>query len=183
MSQKDKQIVIPLEDLITVDTTEQNVEKQARGFILGSQTFAKQKQLRQKLEEKVTKRIGTKGKYLVDKLFELIEGVYLVEKHKHPTKVRGVEVRYYKVPPSLQAIIYALDRVLGKPKQVSEHTEEKKGLIIVENIIRTLATSEPATKNDDKRFEDKLIREGEYRETFGEGKSREDTTVGERVNT
>lgn len=131
---------IPPSEMTVVDASDQHVERMARGFILGTRTVARRKDIRDKLEEKVTKRIGHKGKYLVDKLFELIEGVQIVQKEGTH------EVRYYKVPPNLNAIIYALDRVLGKPKQVSEHSEEKKGIILVEHVIRNLA-GQPYVKN------------------------------------
>ena len=107
---------------------------------MGSQAIGRRKEIREVLEDKVTKRIGRKGKYLVDKLFELIDGVYTVQKEN------GKEIRFYKVPPQLNAIVYALDRVLGKPKQFTEHSEEKKGLILVEHVIRNLANN-PYAKN------------------------------------
>ena len=148
-----KEILVPLEDLKAVDVSDRNVERMARGFIMGTQSIARRRDIRAKLEEKVTHRIGKKGKYLVDKLFELIEGVYIVDKKKG---VRGqaVEVRYYQVPPNLTAIVYALDRVLGKPKQVSEHSEEKKGIILVEHVIKNMAANPYNKKNEDGTGED-----------------------------
>jgi len=118
---------------IPKEVTSEHIEKMARGFILGTQSLKQRKDVRMRLEERVTKRIGSKGKYLVDKIFELIDGVYIVD------KVGGKEVRYYKVPPNLAAIIYALDRVLGKPKAHIEKEETKKGIYVVESIIRNLA--------------------------------------------
>src|SRR3990167_8903453 len=100
-----------------VDVSEQRLERLARGYFLGSKAVGRRKDVRQLLENRVVQKIGGNGKYLVDKLFELIDGVYVVDKLK---EVKGKEeVRYYKVPPNLNAIIYALDRVLGKPKQLS----------------------------------------------------------------
>lgn len=119
---------------VVVDVSERNIERMARGFIMGTESLGRRKEIRERLEERVTKRIGGKGKYLVDKLFELIDGVYIID------KAGGKEIRYYKVPPNLTAIIYALDRVLGKPKQHIEKKEEKKGIYVVETIIRNLAT-------------------------------------------
>lgn len=126
-------IDIPLNELEVVDVSNKAVEKMARGFILGSKAIGNRSDIRSKLEEKVTKKIGVKGKYLVDKLFELIEGIYIVDKKG------GKEIRYYQIPPSLPAITYALDRVLGKPVVRSESMEEKKGVMVVEHIIRNLA--------------------------------------------
>jgi hypothetical protein len=121
------------------DNTEANVERTARAFIAGVTRVARHRDIRGDLEEKVTKRIGQKGKYLVDKLFELIEGVYLTDKiGKH-------EIRYYKKPPNLQAIVYALDRVLGKPTQHVEQSDAKKGIYVVEAIIKNLAGGAPVS--------------------------------------
>ena len=104
-------------EIISEDVSEQRLEKLARGYFVGSQAVGRKKDIRQLLENRVVQKIGGKGKYLVDKLFELIDGVYMVDRLK---EVKGKEeVRYYKVPPNLNAIIYALDRVLGKPKQLS----------------------------------------------------------------
>ena len=125
-----------------VDTTDQAVERAARGFILGSDRQGKHREVRQKLEDQVVKRIGHKGKYLTDKLFELIEGIYVIEKHK----VAGMpEIRYYKTPPNLQAITYALDRVLGKPTLSVPENRQKQGITLVESIIKDLANDTVTT--------------------------------------
>jgi hypothetical protein len=126
-------VEIPLKELEVVDVSDKNVEKIARGYILGSKAIGRRKEVRQQLEERVIKRIGRKGKHLTDKLFELIEGVYIISKDDK----KGI--KYYQVPPNLQAIIYALDRVLGKPAVKSKDSEERKGIMVVESIIRNLA--------------------------------------------
>lgn len=131
-----KEVLIPLSELETVDVSDRHVEKMAQGFIMGTQAIGRRKEVRELLEDKVVKRIGKKGKYLTDKLFELIEGVYVVDNRG---KKDGREIRYYQVPPSLNAIIYALDRVLGKPTARTETNETKKGVVVVEHIIRSLA--------------------------------------------
>src|SRR3990167_9286822 len=92
----------PFAELTTLDVSEQHLEKMARGFIMGSQTVGRRNEIRELLEEKVTKKIGRKGKYLTDKLFELIEGVYVVDKRGGKN---GRDIRYYQVPPNLNAII------------------------------------------------------------------------------
>lgn len=125
-------------DIVVEDISDKKIEHMARGFIMGTQAIGRRREIREVLEERVTKRIGRKGKYLTDKLFELIDGIYTVQKES------GREIRYYKVPPNLTAIIYALDRVLGKPKQFTEHSEEKRGIMVVEHIIRNLAGDKPA---------------------------------------
>lgn len=137
-------VKIPLEEMVVVDISDKKIEQMARGFIMGSQAIGRRKEVRELLEEKVIKKIGKKGKYLTDKLFELIEGVYVIDKRGGKD---GMSIRYYQVPPNLNAIIYALDRVLGKPKQFTEHTEEKTGLILVEHVIRNLANN-PYRKNE-----------------------------------
>ncbi len=127
-------IAIPLSELqAVVDATPSHVDKIARGYFLGTTSFNKRREIRHELEKKVTERIGKKGKMLVDKLFELAQGVYIAE------KVGNKEIRYYQVPPNLQAIVYMLDRVLGKPTQYVEKSEEKKGIMVVEHIIKNLA--------------------------------------------
>src|SRR3990167_3486538 len=96
-------VEVPINELEVVDVSDKKIEQMARGFIMGTQAIGRRKEIREVLEERVTKRIGRKGKYLTDKLFELIDGVYTVQKENER------EIRYYKVPPSLNAIIYALD--------------------------------------------------------------------------
>lgn len=136
-------IDIPLTELSVIDISDRKVEQMARGFIVGSQAIGRRKEIREKLEDKVTKKIGLKGKYLTDKLFELIEGVYIIDKRGGQD---GRQIKYYQTPPNLNAIIYALDRVLGKPKQYIDKSEEKKGLILVEHVIRNLANN-PYARN------------------------------------
>ena len=135
-------------EIQVVDASDKHLEKVARGYILGTQKFDNSRQLRENLEEKVTKKIGKKGKFLTDKLFELIEGVYIVDKRSGKD---GMSVKYYQQPPSLQAIIYALDRVLGKPKTISEHSETKSGVVLVEHIIKGMVTNPKReyVKNED----------------------------------
>ncbi len=125
-------------EIQVIDVSEKHLEKVARGFILGTQKFDNQKQLREKLEGMVTKKIGRKGKFLTDKLFELIEGVYIIDKRGGKD---GTTIKYYQQPPSLQAIIYALDRVLGKPKTITEVNESRQGVILVEHIIKGIVSS------------------------------------------
>lgn len=127
-------IRVPLEDMAAVDISDKNVEKMARGFILGNQAIGKRKEVKQLLEDKVVGRIGKKGKQLTDKLFELVEGIYVV------SSMTGEKIKYYKTPPNLNAIIYCLDRVLGKPVTKSESGDrDKKGIAVVESIIKNLA--------------------------------------------
>ncbi len=131
------EVAIPLSELAPVDVSDRAIEQRARAFILGSQSHTKRKEIREELEEKVMKKIGKKGKYLTDKLFELIEGVYVIDKRGGKD---GRDVRYYQVPPNLQAITYALDRVLGKPVARTESEDRnKQGIATVESIVKKLA--------------------------------------------
>lgn len=109
---------IPVNQVATVNVSDQSLEKMARAWMVGDKVIGRQKDVRKVLEDKVVGRIGRKGKYLVDKLFELVEGVSVVTRVK---KIDGGFEEYvaYKRPPDLQAIVYALDRVLGKPKQLN----------------------------------------------------------------
>ena len=101
-----------------IDVSDERVEKLARGYFVGKSAVGRRRDVRKLLEDRVVGKIGKSGKLLVDKLFELVEGVYIADKiDKVGEKVKVVSC--YKTPPSLNAIIYALDRVLGKPKQVN----------------------------------------------------------------
>src|SRR3990167_51648 len=131
-----EKVTVPLDELEVVDVSERVIEQRARAFIMGSQMIGRRKEVRERLDEMVSRKIGKKGKYLTDKLFELIEGVYVIDKRGGKD---GNQIRYYQVPPNLNAIIYALDRVLGKPVTKVESSEEKKGIMVVESIIKNLA--------------------------------------------
>lgn len=65
---------------------------------------------------KAEKRIADRLPFLVDKLFELSEGV-LVES----TRMDGTPY-VYKTPPDRQAATYLVDRIMGKPAQAIEHS-------------------------------------------------------------
>mgnify|MGYP001572375928 CR=1 FL=1 len=129
-------IHVNTDELVVADVSDRNLERMARGFIMGTQAIGRRREIKVELEERVIKKMGRKGKYLTDKLFELIEGVYVMDGKGGKD---GKSIKYYQVPPSLPAIVYALDRVLGKPKQQIDKTEEKKGIILVEHVIRNLA--------------------------------------------
>lgn len=129
-----------------VDISEEIIERRAQAYIRGNDALNKNKQLKAKLEAKITERIGKKGKYLTDKLFELIDGVSIL--YEDPKE--GKPIRYYKQPPNLQAIQYAIDRILGKPTQKSVKAERTEGLITVEHIIKGLAEPGRQQQNDGK---------------------------------
>lgn len=144
---EDGTIDLDVSDLDATDVSEKNVERIARGYILGTEAMGRRRELQLELEEKVTSRIGRKGKWMTDKLFELIEGIYVIDKRGGKD---GKSIRYYQVPPNLNAIIYAMDRVLGKPKQHIEKTEQKQGIILVEHMIKNLAGNPYDKRNEEK---------------------------------
>lgn len=125
-----------LMDETPAEVYSQDVEKEAKNFLLGKNALSNKKKLRANLESKVIGRIGRQGSHLVDKLFELVDGIYMLDKNKG---LNGRDIRYYRVPPNLEAIKYAIDRVLGKPTQHVEQSEEKSGIITVEHVIKKLA--------------------------------------------
>ena len=116
------------------DVSERTIEKMARGSILGFQNNAASRNRRGRLNRRVETMVAKKGKHLLDKMFELAEGIYLVDKKSDK------ELRYYQVPPNFHAITYLLDRVLGKPAAAPTGDQrEKQGIVAVEQIIKRLA--------------------------------------------
>lgn len=88
-----------------------------------------------KIEGLVQRKIGKRVKWLLDKSFELADGIYTIDA-RDPDKVK-----YYKKAPDLDAIIYLIDRLIGKPtaKTENKNTEEKKGVVAIQNMIVQLA--------------------------------------------
>lgn len=88
-----------------------------------------------RVEKMVTRKISVKTKFLIDQAFELAAGIYVLdERDPHKTK-------YYKKQPQLDAIIYLMDRLLGKPVAKTENTnlQAKKGVAELQSIIMNLA--------------------------------------------
>lgn len=71
------------------------------------------------------KRIAERLPKLIDSLFDLAEGVRVME-----TSITGAPVVYVK-PPDFKAASYLVDRVMGKPVQSvnAEHSGEGGGAI------------------------------------------------------
>jgi hypothetical protein len=90
-----------------------------------------------KVEALLNRKIAGKTKWLFEKAIELAEGIWVI-KDDDPLKIK-----YYKRPPDLEAIKYLMDRLLGKPIARVEKKEEKRGVILVEHIIRGLARPAP----------------------------------------
>ena len=86
-----------------------------------------------KLNELIEKRVARRGGWLLKRLFELADGVYVID------KVNGKNMRFYKSIPSLPAIAYLFDRILGKPTQKVESHETKEGVQTIEHIIKGIA--------------------------------------------
>ena len=107
----------------------------------------------QKLENMMARKVGKKAKFLLDKAIELAEGIYMMD-DKDPYKIK-----YYKVKPDLDAIIYLCDRLFGKPVAKSEVKDDtnKKGIAAVQDIITQLAgvglkTLNPNNENGNEKF-------------------------------
>ncbi|HEB13581.1 MAG TPA: hypothetical protein ENI13_01225 [candidate division CPR3 bacterium] len=99
---------------------------------------------RRKNEQKVEDTILKRTPWLLDKMFELADGLMIVDKHNP-----GRELRYYKMAPDRQAITYLLDRAIGKPRQAeSEIDESKEGLLVIEQIIKSMALDGRNTKQE-----------------------------------
>jgi len=144
----------PLDELEAIDVSDQRIERFARGYFVGKHAIGRRKDVRKVLEDKVVGKIGRKGKYLVDKLFELIEGVSIVEKMN--TVNGNSEIRYYKTPPNLNAIIYALDRVLGKPKQMNVQANFSLSQLLIGNTQSTNGEFRPGNNKEDAEESDLL---------------------------
>lgn len=67
-------------------------------------------------EDKIKDRLP----WVVDKLFELAEGVWV-----ESTEIEGARVVYQK-PPDRQACEYLMDRIMGKPTQPVEFRERAR---------------------------------------------------------
>lgn len=103
-----------------------------------------------KIEGLVQRKIGKRVKWLLDKSFELADGIYTIDA-RDPDKVK-----YYKKAPDLDAIIYLIDRLIGKPtaKTENKNTEEKKGVQAVQAIILQLAGANVTINNEAKNGSD-----------------------------
>lgn len=136
-------------DITVEDVQARHLERVARGYFLGNTQWNKNKAIKEKLEERVVKKVGSKGKFIVDKLFELINGVYIVEDEKINPKTGKIErIKSYREKPDLKAIMYALDRVLGRPTERVESFDENEGIRSIATILKSLATIK---RKDDKR--------------------------------
>ena len=121
-----------------ISETDPEIENMARSYKSGLMSIGQKREIKRLLEDKVVKRIGRKGKLITNKLFELIDGVYVLDRSVHDGR-GGKAIKYYQVQPNLNAIIYALDRVLGKPTQYSETDVTSGGeKITIANILDQL---------------------------------------------
>lgn len=62
--------------------------------------------------EKAKKRIGDRLPEVIDKMFELAEGVTVQE-----IDPKTGDARIYTTPPDYRAVSYLIDRIMGKPTQ------------------------------------------------------------------
>jgi hypothetical protein len=75
------------------------------------------------------KRIADKLPYLIDKMFELADGV-LVEDINPVTFKASV----YREKPDRAALVYLIDRIMGKPVERQEHTGADGGAIGIQFV-------------------------------------------------
>lgn len=139
-----ERLIISREALFKQDATRDYLNRVSRNTILGLDTWHNRradKKLR--LEAKVERRIEKQSMYLIDKLFELADGVFMVERDKIDAEGNTKELKYYKTRPDLQAIQYLLDRIFGKPTQRTEHKSENKGVMVIEHILKNIAEQKP----------------------------------------
>jgi hypothetical protein len=101
---------------------------------------------------KAEKRIADKLPYLIDKMFELADGV-LVEDINPVTFKASV----YREKPDRTALVYLIDRIMGKPIERKEHTGADGGVIEVQLVnyrdgltkIKTGPTEDSDTPSQD----------------------------------
>ena len=123
------------------DSQESHLKRVAQGYFANKNRVKTNMEIKAKIESQVVKAIGNEGKYLTDKLFELIEGVYIVRDIVQDPKTKKIKsFKYYKEKPDLKAITYALDRVLGKPGEDGNYGGEKgEGLSMMSEMLKNLA--------------------------------------------
>ncbi|MDR3634332.1 MAG: hypothetical protein P4L84_11055 [Isosphaeraceae bacterium] len=80
-------------------------------------------------------RIRDKLPHLIDKLFELSDGIEVVKQTQHGEKS-------YREPPSFKALEYLCNRVLGKPTERLEHSGKDGGPIEVTATVKNKAARE-----------------------------------------
>lgn len=95
------------------------------------------------------RRIADRLPDLIDKLFELADGVTVMERDAH-----GRE-KVYDRPPDFKAASYLVDRVMGKPAQKleAEHTGKDGepltlGYVILPPVMNDAGTSDPNERED-----------------------------------
>lgn len=117
------------------ETTLENqiVDKRATDAIIELASTNKHQAYKEKIANKVDRQIGKKATTLVETAMELAQGITVAEEDEEGG------VKYYTKAPNLNAIIYLLDRLMGKPVAKQEIKEEKKGIFIIEHMIKQLA--------------------------------------------
>lgn len=79
------------------------------------------------------KQIGDRLPLLIDKLFELAEGVTVQERDSTG------KTRVYERPPDFKAASYLVDRVMGKPKQAVEASGPDGGALLIRVVYDDLS--------------------------------------------
>lgn len=118
---------MPTQELLIVD-------EHATNAIIELASSEKHQAYKDKITVKIEKRIGTKVGRIVKNMLELANGGYWSE------KLDDGSVKNHFERPNLTANIYLLDRFMGKPVIRQEVKEEKKGIFIIETMIKKLAS-------------------------------------------
>ena len=114
------------------------LEEVGHGFFLDQDRLKRNEKLGHKLEDAIIKKIA--GKHgvmtIAAKLMELIEGVEVLKERKN-AKGEITHHYVYREKPDLNAIKYALDRVIGTPqKQANKADEDRKNIKAMSDIIK-----------------------------------------------
>ena len=98
-----------------------------------------------KVEKLIERKIAGKTTFLLDQALELAAGIFIT-KEDDP-----LHIKYYRKPPDLTAIIYLIDRLVGKPvaKTENKNIQANKGIAAVQNIIMNLAAGSSINVNKD----------------------------------
>lgn len=114
----------------------QMVEKETRTQVVALTQSARHNSYKEKIAKKVEKRIGEQFETLVDNAMQLAQGITVAEVQEDGG------VKAWTEKPNLNAIIYLLDRLMGKPTQRQEIKDDKSGITVIEKMIKQLANGE-----------------------------------------
>ena len=123
-------------------------------YVLTSEEIGKNKTLRRQMEAYITKKVNGKQAFLIKRLIDLADGVYVAE------KIRGRTMRYYKQKPDLKAIELLLKLGFGHLSKDLDAPDEGKGMQTMAGMIKALAETSAniyARGRKDQKKEDSVI--------------------------